>query len=108
MAAAAERAGVSPSTVTRRLRDAAFRARVTDARAQAVERAAAKLTAAFSGAISTLIALLQSPNHSVAIAAATRILDYGMKLREHVELEERIAALEAERRRPVLRSVGRE
>ncbi|MFN2490429.1 MAG: hypothetical protein ABR529_11965, partial [Actinomycetota bacterium] len=104
VAAAAERAGVSPATVTRRLRDATFRARVTDARAQAVERAGAQLTAAFSAAVETLVALLRSPNHSVAIAAATRILDLGLRLREAHELEQRLCALEAERR-PALRSL---
>jgi hypothetical protein len=94
--AAAHKAGVSLRTAHRRLADPDFQRRLQELRADMVQRTAGMLTAAASEAVKTLLALLKE-----AISAATRlgaaraILELGVKIRETVELQERIAALEA-------------
>ena len=57
---AAQKTGLSPRTVYRRLADPAFRERVTQVRADLVRRAAAMLTAAGMGAVKTLTTLQES------------------------------------------------
>jgi hypothetical protein len=93
--AAAHKAGVSDTTVYRRLQDPEFQKQLQQFRADMVQRAAAGLTAAAMEAIKTLLALLQSSNTgAVRLGAARAVLELGAKLRETVELEQRIAALE--------------
>jgi AcrR family transcriptional regulator len=94
VAEAARSAGVSESTVYRRLRDADFRRLVDEARAAMVAQAIGRLTAAATAAADTLRALLGSEADFCRLAAARSILELGAKLREHGELEARIAALE--------------
>ena len=93
--AAARAAGVGESTVFRRLRDAAFRGAVAAARAEVTARALGKLAAASTAAASTLRKLLNAESEAVKLSAARSILELGTKLREAVELEQRIVALEA-------------
>jgi hypothetical protein len=58
---AARRCGVSEGLVYRRLRDPAFKSRVTRARADLVERAAGGQAAGMTRAADTLAALLEAP-----------------------------------------------
>lgn len=92
--AAGRAVGVSVSTVRRRMADPAFRARVSRARGALVDEAAGQASAALTRAISTLTQLLSSRNESVALGAASRLIDTVLRLREHVEIEERITSLE--------------
>jgi hypothetical protein len=93
--AAARKADVGVATVYRRLNDPDFMHRLQKIRADMVERASGSLTAAWMEAIKTLLVLLQPSNSgSVRLGAARAILEFGAKLRESVELEQRIAALE--------------
>lgn len=96
---AAKSAGISERTVYRRMQDPAFRQRVTEARASLIERAVAQLAASASQAVSTLTDLLgfEYPP-AQRVSAARSILELGVKLRESVELEQRIAALEEAKR----------
>ena len=91
---AAEQAGVSESTVYRRLRDPAFKQQVREARAATVEQASARLTAASLTAIQTLLQLLDAESESVRLGSARVILELGVKFREAQELEARISQLE--------------
>jgi hypothetical protein len=91
---AARRAGVSERTAHRRLADPAFRQRVTEARAEMVERALGQLADGASEAVGTLRKLLKAKADPVKLSAARTILEVGNKLRESVELQQRIAALE--------------
>ena len=93
--AAARVAGVSESTVFRRLRGPNFRAAVTTARSEFTTRALGKLAAASTAAASTLRSLLKAESETVRLSAARAILELGAKLRESVELEARILAVEA-------------
>jgi hypothetical protein len=91
---AASRAGVSERTVRVRLADPSFRARLDQARAEALDRAVAALNSASRAAVSTLEALLYADSESVRLGAAKAILEAGARMRETLELERRVAQLE--------------
>ena len=100
VAEAAERAGVGQRTVHRRLKDTEFRQAVSEVRGRALDAAVGKLAGLAAKAIGTLERLVQSDTPSVALRAAKTILELGPRLRAFTELEERIAAMEAEQRKP--------
>jgi hypothetical protein len=92
---AAQKVGVSRATVQRRLRNPEFRARLQEFRTDMVKRAASTLTAAATEAIKTLLSLLQtSVPHAIRLGAARSVLEFGMKVREAADWEERLSALE--------------
>jgi hypothetical protein len=95
VAASAKSAGVSEATAHRRLADPAFRKLVDEARAAAIARAVARLSATATLAADTLHRLLNANAETVQLGAARAILDLGLKLREHEDLATRVAALEA-------------
>jgi hypothetical protein len=93
--AAAQQAGVSVSTVYRRLADAEFRRHLKEFRADVVERTSAALTAAGLEFVKTLVTVAGSnAPPATRVAAARAGLELGMKVREATDLEERMAALE--------------
>lgn len=92
--AAAKQAGISEATAHRRLRDPAFRSLVGEAHAEILTRAVAKLTVSSTEAVDTLRLLLYSDMDFARLAAARSILELGVRLREHQDLEGRIRALE--------------
>lgn len=85
---------MSERTAHRRLEDAGFRQQVTEARARLVENALGQLADASTEATATLRALLNADGEGVRLGAARSILEIGAKLRESVEYEQRLAALE--------------
>lgn len=93
---AARTAGISESTAYRRLKDPAFRRKVSEIRTAFLSEAVGLLSEAANEAASTLKALLTARSESVRLSAARAILELGPKLREQNELEERITALERE------------
>jgi hypothetical protein len=93
---AAALAGVSERTVNRRLQDTAFRRRIEELRAGMVQEALGKMADGMSDAAATLRKLLKAKGESVRLGAARSILELGSKLRESVELESRLQALEAQ------------
>jgi hypothetical protein len=88
------KAGISERTAFRRLEDSAFRRRVTEVRADMVQRALGKLADNAAAAADTLRKLLKADGENVKLGAARSILELGNRLRESVELEQRLAALE--------------
>jgi transposase len=93
-AGAAKLAGVSEATAYRRLANPAFRQRVEDARAELWKRASAVLSkSAVEGAI-VLRRLLRSDDAKVRLQAAKIVLEQGMKVRDQVDIAQRVAALE--------------
>jgi hypothetical protein len=92
---AARSAGVSQTTVYRRMNDPDFAARLRQMRSDMVQRTAGALTAAATEAVRTLLELQKQPTPAaVRLGAARAVLEIGVKLREVAELEDRIAALE--------------
>jgi len=93
---AARAAGISARTAHRRLKEEAFQKRLRDVRAEMVQRTAGMLTGSGLEAGKTLVSLLDPTNPpTVRHAAARTILEFGLRLRENAEMEERVAALEA-------------
>ena len=93
---AARQAGVSVRTVYRRLKNPEFLRQVQAARADMVQRASGTLTAAGGEAVKTMVELLRAPApFSVRLGAARGILEMGLRIRDDVEQEQRLAALEA-------------
>jgi hypothetical protein len=98
---AASKCGVSRRTVCRRLEDPDFRRRLQKLRAEIAQRTSGALTAASTEAVRTLLELLKAAHSgTVRLGAARATLELGMKLRENVEFETRLAALEAATERP--------
>jgi hypothetical protein len=91
---AAEIAGVAERTVFRRLVDPAFRRRAAELRADMMQRALGKLAEGMAEAADALRNLLASGSDAVKLAAARAILEIGPRLRDTVEFEQRLNALE--------------
>jgi hypothetical protein len=91
---AAETAGVAERTVFRRLANPAFRQRAAELRADMMQRALGRLADGMAEAAAALRKLLASGSDAVKLAAARAILEFGPRLRETVEFEERLRALE--------------
>jgi hypothetical protein len=97
--AAATRAGVSQRTAHRRLAEPDFRRRVAELRGGMVERALGRAARGMSAAADRLRRLLKAKSESVQLGAAKALLELTVKLRESVELEARITALEQRQER---------
>lgn len=92
---AAKRCGLSDRTIYRRLKDADFKARLQAVRPDMVGRSAGRMTTAASDAVRTLLALQKdSAPPAVRLGAARAVLEVGMKLREVVDLQNRMEELE--------------
>ncbi len=88
---AARQCQVSERTIYRRMEDRAFRTRVQEARAEMTRRSAGMLTAAAGEAVRTLMSLQKdSLPPAVRLGAARAVLELGLKVRELVDLEERL------------------
>jgi hypothetical protein len=93
---AAELAGVSARTIHRRLKDdPGFRRQVHELRAQMLGQAAGRVADGMAEAADCLRELLKAKAESVRLSAARSLLELGVRLRDSVELGERIAALES-------------
>lgn len=98
--AAAEQAGIVPSTLRRWLVEPAFQQRFREARRQAVEQAVAALQRAASESVETLQRNLTCGVPTAEIAAAKAILDQAFRGLEVIDLVERIEQLEHAQRAP--------
>ena len=92
---AARQSGVSETTIYRRLNEPSFQLRLREVQADILNRTAAALTAAATESVRTLMEL-QKPGTPPAtrLGAARAVIELGLKIREIVALETRIAALE--------------
>ena len=93
-AGAARLAGVSEATAYRRLANPAFRQRVEKARADFWERAMGIMSKAATESATVLRKLLRSEDGRLRLQAARVLLEQGAKVRELVNIEQRIAELE--------------
>jgi hypothetical protein len=91
---AAAACGLSERTAYRRLADPAFRRRADALRADLVDRALGRLADGMADAADTLRLLLGARSESVRLGAARALLEVGAKLRESVDLEQRLRAVE--------------
>ena len=91
---AALAAGIAERTATRRWADPAFRRLVSRHRGEMVGRAVGELADGMTDAAKTLRELLDCESLAVRLGAARSLLEIGVKVREALELEERVRALE--------------
>jgi hypothetical protein len=92
---AAQQAGLSRSTVQRRLADPAFQRQLEAFRAELVQRTTAVLTASGLEFVKTLVALTSADTPAATRLGAARAgLELAVKYRELAEIEQRLAALE--------------
>ena len=96
---AAQAAGLSPRTVYRRLHDSGFQRRLQAARDELVTEALGELTGSAQDAVATLKRLLDASDDRVKLTAARTILEQLLRLRETVQLEQRLSALENQHER---------
>lgn len=95
LAQAARNAGVSDRTAQRRVKEATFQSRLAEMRQGMIERTGQMLTAGGVEAVKTLVGLLdQGQPAQVRLGACRTLLDMGIRLREHADLNQRVAALE--------------
>jgi hypothetical protein len=94
---AARKAGVSERTAYRRLLDPKFRRRLAGLRLEMIQRTAGMLTGAGMVSVKTLVDLQQDVEVAAGVRrrAARDVLEMGLKLRDHADVEARLAAVEA-------------
>jgi len=91
---AAKAAGLGVRTVYRRLQDEGFRTRLSDLKAKGLEHAVSLMGQMSGTAVETLSKLLTASSETVRLGAARSIIELGLKLREAVEVEQRLRTLE--------------
>lgn len=91
---AAVAAGLSERTVSRRTAEAAFQRRVVSARDRLFAESFGRMAGTVNQAIDTLRELLAAESETVRLGAARAVLEYAVKLRETVEVVDRLAAIE--------------
>ncbi len=92
---AARHAGVSKSTVWRRLKEPAFQAKPNKLRADMHVRVADQLTAASAEGVRTMVQLMMETNSgSVRLGAARSVVEFSTKVRETADLAVRLPELE--------------
>ena len=94
--AAAQAAGVSETTIFRWLADPAFSKAHREARGRILESTLLALQSASSDAVQTLRAVMNDHDALPAarVSAARSVLEFALKARTELEIEERLAALE--------------
>ena len=92
---AAVQAGVGERTAFRRLNDPEFRQRLAHTKGQMLEAVSTRLVASASSACEELERLLKkAESESVRLGAARTILEQVLRMREFVEIDQRLLALE--------------
>src|SRR5262245_4753816 len=91
---AAQECGISERTAFRRVAEPNFRRRLNQLRADMVARAVGRLADSMTEAADKLRGLLGARSETVQLGAARSLLELGVRLKESVELEERLAAVE--------------
>lgn len=91
---AAEKAGISHSTLIRWMAEPAFKARYRESRRRVVEAAIGRLQTVATKAVDTLERNLSCGIPAVEVGAAKSVLDQAVKAVALVDLAERIEALE--------------
>lgn len=91
---AAAEVGIGERTATRRWADPGFRGRVAEFRQDMVARCLGRMADGMAGAADTLRKLLSANSEPVRLGAARAMLELGVKVRDSVELGERLDELE--------------
>src|SRR5262249_48977538 len=93
---AAQQVGISDRTVRRKLARPAFRKLVAELRCQLFAASLGRMAENLSRASDSLAALLDESDPAVRLRAARAILSLSMRLRDSVDVSDRLNELEAE------------
>jgi transposase-like protein len=96
IAAVADQFGLSRRTIERRLADPAFRRLVADFRGQLIAAALGLLAENMTRAARAIAGLIDSPREHIRLRAARTLIHAGLRVRDSVDLGDRIRDLEAE------------
>ncbi|MFL5342539.1 MAG: hypothetical protein ACJ8F7_20525 [Gemmataceae bacterium] len=94
--AAAEQGGVCRRTMERRLADAEFRRLVANLRAELIARALGRMADNMTRAADALVAILDDADPRLRLRAARALLTLGPRLRDSVDVSDRIRDVEEE------------
>jgi hypothetical protein len=86
--------GIGERTAARRWADPDFRRRVSELRGEMVGRSLGRMANGMSEAANELRRLLCARSEAVRLGAARSLLELSVKLRDSVDLEQRLASLE--------------
>ncbi len=104
---AAQRANISERSVYRRLEDPEFKQLLKDFRSEVTKRTAGVLCAASIEAVKTLIGLMErNCSPATRLGAARTVLEFNLRLREVIDVEERLAELEKLAFEPTYKAAG--
>jgi hypothetical protein len=92
--AAAEAAGVAVKTLRRWRKDDRFAARVEAIRADVLSQATNRLTSSMTRAADKLDKLIDAADEKIALQASKSTLEIGLKVRDQLELAQRLKAVE--------------
>jgi hypothetical protein len=92
----AEQAGLSRRTIELRLAEPAFRQLVAEFRGQLIATALGLLADNMTRAARAIANLLDSPEAHIRLRAARTLIHAGLRVRDSVELADRVQDLEAE------------
>lgn len=101
--AAAKKAGVGYRTLKTWLAEDAFRGQYAEARRRLLEHSLSRLQRATAAAVTTLLKAIRGDDGKLAVRAAVAVIDRALKGAELMEVEARLAALEAKAKRDELR-----
>jgi hypothetical protein len=93
---AAKQAGISHITAQRRMADPSVRRRISELRSEMLQSAMGRISGTLTEAVDTLRKLLKAKTDTVKLGAARALLEYGLRFRETLDLEERLAQVEAQ------------
>jgi response regulator RpfG family c-di-GMP phosphodiesterase len=91
---ACKRAGVTRETINKWMKDPAFEDELENQRQRVFGEALATLKQSVNQAVLTLRSLLDSSNEGVRLRASLHFIRLGLKVREELELKERVQSLE--------------
>jgi hypothetical protein len=92
---AAKTCGVSERTVYRRLDDPAIRKKIQTLRTEMLTQTLGRMVDGMTDAADVLRTLLNAKSESVALGACRAMLELGVRLRDSIEMEERLTAVES-------------
>jgi hypothetical protein len=98
LAQAAQQGGIAEATLHRWLKEEAFQQAYRDARRYVVQQAIVQVQQATGEAVTTLRTVMQDPasTSSAKVSAARTILETALRAVELEDIEQRLAALEAQ------------
>lgn len=92
---AAKQLEISRSTIQRRMNDPEFRRLVSNLRGEMLASAMGRISDSMTKAAETVAELLDAPEPYLRLRAARMLFQFGLRMREELDLNDRVRDLEA-------------